>query len=230
MDRHNHYDAHIQPGLEVVPQEHTLYSQHPEVRHDSWNAKEIVLPKYPEEPHLSHASKAPEVLLISPADSPVARKRWNRRWLIIGGVIAVVVIVAAVLGGVLGSKNGSKVKDSASDPSTGSNSTTTPGAPSGTVQPPQFARQGSPLSVTAKRKIDGGVDMLLFYQDKEGEIGYARCDTTKTLQGGSCWRTNGSFASHSTDRTQLAVTNLVWETHFQVCSPFFSSAILLADR
>ncbi|KAK4445468.1 hypothetical protein QBC34DRAFT_333125, partial [Podospora aff. communis PSN243] len=221
MDRHNNYDARNQAGLEVVPPSHSLYSQQlPEVRPESWNAaKEVVLPKYPEAPqHLSHASKAPVELSIAPADSPAApKKRWNRRRLIIiGGVVAVVVIVAAVLGGVLGSKNASKAEDSASDAvKEGSNPTTTPGAS------PQFARQGSPLSVTAKRKIDGGVDMLLFYQDTKGEIGYARCDTTKTPQGASCWRTNGTFASHSTDRTQLAATSLVWETRMQPQTQLF---------
>ncbi|KAK0652631.1 hypothetical protein B0T16DRAFT_406536 [Cercophora newfieldiana] len=63
--------------------------------------------------------------------------------------------------------------------------------------------------------------MLLFYQDTNGEIGYARCDTTKTLPGASCWRTNGTFASHSTERTQLAATSLVWETRMQPQTQLF---------
>jgi len=219
MDHHRDHNAHMQPGLEVV-QQHLLYSQEPEVWNDSTYAKEMVVPKHTQQHYSPGPSQSPQAVLAPLEEQE--RKRRRKRWFVIGGVVAAVVILAAVLGGVLGSKNASKSGGSSASNSIG----TTSGEPSATALPQKLARQGSPLGVTTKRKTDGGADTFLFYQDRDGAVGYARCDSSRPLKDNeSCWRTNGSFHTFASSNTQLAATDLVFETRFQVCCSGFGPLV-----
>ncbi|KAK3342031.1 hypothetical protein B0T25DRAFT_357290 [Lasiosphaeria hispida] len=229
MEANRRYEAQ-QPGLEVVPQEQLQYGQQPEVR-NPYEAKEVVVPKYADQhtPPSGYASQyeAQYEAPIAVEATPVRPRRRRKWWLIIGGVVALVVVIAAVLGGVLGSRlTATQTGDGSSAEGAGAQTptlTAPTGSPTATATGlPQLARAGSPLTVTAMRKTDGGLDIMLYYQDKDNTLGYARCDTSRVLKGNeSCWKTNGTFHTFSNAKTQMAVTNLVWETRFKPQTQLF---------
>jgi hypothetical protein len=132
-----------------------------------------------------------------------------------------VVALAAALGGVLGGKKGSEGQGATGETS-GVNGTGTSDAPSSSPSSiPQPARAGSPLTATAMRKSDGGLDLRLFFLDRDNRLVWAKCDTLRPLadKESSCWEMGGRFASYSEPDSQLAVANIVWTTNMRVSPP-----------
>ena len=208
-------------GLEVVH-----YTDLPQVRTDLDHGKEIASqtsiytkPYYattgPDLPALPALPDAPDL-----PDLPAPTPWWKRRRFLIAVAVLVVVALAAALGGVLGGKKGSESQGATGETSGTSGSSRTNGTgtsdkPSSSPSSiPQAARAGSPLTAAAMRKSDGGLDLRLYFLDRDNRLAWAQCDTLRPLadKEPSCWEMGGRFPSYSEQDSQLAVTNIVWTT------------------
>lgn len=188
-----------QPGLEVV-----TYGDAPQLSSDINQDKEIV-----SQTHLYTKPYAP-----TGSDPPAPTPWWKRRRFIIAVALVVIVALAAALGAVAAGKKGSGGQGATRDTSgSGADKGSSGGNGTGTSEGPssQPARAGSPLAATAMRKSDGGLDMRLFFLDRDNRLVSARCDTSRPLgDKESCWEMEGSFASYSEPDSQIAATDIVW--------------------
>ncbi|KAK0627963.1 hypothetical protein B0T14DRAFT_493953 [Immersiella caudata] len=215
------YQDGAQPGLEVAPQQqqHQQQQQQPWLQVRTDDMKELVVPVDPEmyyrgmpPPQDSHT--APITLSHPP---PSNRKKKLR--IVVAIVIALVVVLAAVLGGVLGSRAGAGKSDAsalpqgAPEPSKSPNpsiSISTSISPTGTAQP-QMVQQGSSLTVGGWRKPNGDLELWLFYQDRQDELRYSRCNSTRPLPGQkSCWGPPVSFNSYPKANAPLGLGLLIF--------------------
>ena len=82
----------------------------------------------------------------------------------IEAVAAAIVILAAILGSVLGSRATAAAATQSRGVAIGGSETVIPAESSPSAAPrPEKLRQGSPMTVTAIRKVDGGMELFLFY-------------------------------------------------------------------
>lgn len=213
MDDHQPGHQKYQPGLEVV-----TYRDAPQLSSDLDQDKEIV-----SQTHLYTKPYAPTG--PDPPAPPAPTPWWKRRRFIVAVALVVIVALAAALGAVAAGKKGSEGQQGATGDNTSGSSGAgkgSSGAGNGTgtsegasAQP---ARAGSPLAATAMRKSDGGLDMRLFFLDRDNHLVSARCDTLRALgDGESCWEMDGSFASYSEPDSQIAATDLVWTSMKASC-------------
>ncbi|KAK1833981.1 hypothetical protein QBC39DRAFT_278051 [Podospora conica] len=204
-----------QPGLEVIH-----YQDAPELSSNVDHGKEIVPQAYyghttPYAPPLPpHSPYPPPPPLPSP---PAPTPWWKRRRFIIAIAVAAVVVVGlgAGLGAAFGAKkqsDGQSVTGDSPGKDTGTGSSGRNGT--GTVEVPvvpQQARSGSPLTVSAMRKSDGGVDMRLFFLDRDNRLLSARCDTARPLGANeTCWEIYENFSSFAEPDSRIAAGNIVW--------------------
>ncbi|KAK0634202.1 hypothetical protein B0T14DRAFT_467522 [Immersiella caudata] len=216
------YNSDTQPGLEVVqgaadgaevvPQERGYDHQWPEVRDTSQNeTKELlVVAKYPGPPAY------PEVIKEHDDREQGSKKRRRRLWILIGALTGLVVVLAAALGGTLGARAaaGGSSADGSSAGATTANGTATSTAttPSNTQQRLQQIRQGSSLAVTGIRKLDGGLDAFLFYQDPQDEVRFSRCNAAPASAGDTknCWDVPTTINTFARANAQLSASTILY--------------------
>ncbi|KAK4448745.1 hypothetical protein QBC34DRAFT_102424 [Podospora aff. communis PSN243] len=240
MALHFHEAHPAQAGLEVAPQDGQPWL---EVRETlNLDNKEVVVAKSSER----SSSDLEAYLPASPSSKPAEAAQDTRstqpkrRRLIISGVLVVLlVVVAAVLGGVLGSRvaaTGSADREASLDSGGGdgapqesptarakgaSSATPTTGQPSATPAT-ELVRRGSALSVTGMRKSDGGLHILLFYQDNREKLRYSQCDTRRLNGGnGTCWGGSTSFSSLARPAAQFAASSLVYGSLYNAQTELF---------
>ncbi|KAK5655087.1 hypothetical protein OQA88_5986 [Cercophora sp. LCS_1] len=211
-----------QAGLEVAPEQPWLEAR---TFYES-DAKEAVLvSKYSPDPEYAY----PKQLPMPPTDTASAPElvteqkagRRKRTLLIVGILVALAVILAAVLGGVLGSRAGASTSPGGSqegsrDGGSDSNAPTTTGA--GSTKPsastsarPQTIRQGSSLSVTGWRNVEGVVEKYLFFQDPQDGLRYTHCKGAKSGNA-DCWEPPVSFNSFAKPDARLSASILIYGT------------------
>jgi hypothetical protein len=72
--------------------------------------------------------------------------------------------------------------------------------------------------VTGWRKPDGSSDTYLFFQDREDELQYVRCDKSlgTTDKESTCWAEPVKLNSNAIPGSRLAASTILWDTLFQV--------------
>ncbi|KAF6813517.1 hypothetical protein CSOJ01_04539 [Colletotrichum sojae] len=141
-----------------------------------------------------------------------AKKRKKRFWVIIGGVLLVFVIVGAVVGGVVGSRSGKKSSEDGGDGDSSSDDTGS------------LVRRGSSLAVTGW-VTSGGVETLLFFQDREYNIRRSRY-TSGSSAAGSSWSAPDHYGSvdNATAGTQMAAALIIHSGPDPQSELFYSSS------
>ena len=166
------------------------------------------------------------------------KKRIKLPWLITGTFVLVAIIVAAVLGGVLGSKT---TRTSERDADSGATLVDPPPSPSfnpsitpsaSPTNKPQPVSQGSALTVTGWRKLDG-IDIFLVYQDSQSALRFSRYDNNSLQHAiptnDSFWGPSTNINSTAKAGTRLGVGIILDGDIFQVWRASFLSYILSAS-
>lgn len=135
--------------------------------------------------------------------------------------VLTLVITAAILGGVVGSRTaGGSTNTSPSASPSASPSPTNP--PNTTTDTPSLIKQNSGLSVTAWRKSQGGLQILLYYQSLDGTLRWSTYDDpqNESTYSSSDWGESKPLGDADSDQaandTCLAATMILWDTNYMV--------------
>ncbi|KAK4220137.1 hypothetical protein QBC37DRAFT_381845 [Rhypophila decipiens] len=212
-----------QPGLEVA-----YRNVQPSL--EVWKGPDLdspdkeAVPHYDKEAvryHQTQYGSAPEVLDTTPKKKSTSRKRLL--W-IIGTLVVLMVILAAVLGGVLGSKASKSTSPAVTEagpkpaggPGTGGAGTggagnsTNSNSTSTDIPRPKTLRQGSSLSVTGWRNMDGHVEKYLTFQTPQDEL---RLMKSPGVNGS--WEAPMSFNAYPKPDTKITATILMFQDYFR---------------
>ncbi|KAF6830926.1 hypothetical protein CMUS01_07556 [Colletotrichum musicola] len=212
-------DGRDQPGLEVVSPDQMWHSPHEAAGLQPVGGYGDA-DKYPAQgykdsdkmPVASGYAELPQDRQATPELTPPAeaKKKRKRLWFIIGGVVLVFVIVGAVVGGVVGSRSGKKSSADNGDSS---------GDDTGSL-----VRRGSPLAVTGW-VTSGGVETLLFFQDREYNIRRSRY-TSGSSAAGASWSAPDHYGSvgNATAGTQMAAALIIHSGPDPQSELFYSSS------
>ncbi|KAM7207019.1 hypothetical protein V8F33_000118 [Rhypophila sp. PSN 637] len=207
-----------QPGLEVAYRQHVQPSLEVWKGPDPDSPDKEAVPHYDKDAvryHQTQYVSAPEVLDTTPKKKPASRKRLF--W-IIGTLVVLMVILAAVLGGVLGSKASKSTSPAATEagpkpaegPGTGGKGDSTNSNSTSTDIPrPKTLRQGSSLSVTGWRNMDGHVEKYLTFQTPQDEL-----RLMKSHGVNDSWEAPMSVNAYPKPDTKITATIIIFEDYF----------------